>query len=43
VSHRKKSKRGRKKPVTALAVTDFFVALVVVSKVVHLLDQAGVL
>ena len=43
MSHRKKNKRDRKKPMAALAVTDFFVALVVVSKVLHLLNQAGVL
>jgi hypothetical protein len=43
VSHRKKNKRDKEKSVVAMSITDFFVALIVVSKLIQLLNQAGVL
>jgi hypothetical protein len=39
----KKNKWDKEESVVVMAITDFFVALIVVSRVIHLLNQAGVL
>jgi hypothetical protein len=43
VSHRKKNRRSKNKFVTVVTITDFVIVLILVSRLVNLLSQTGVL